>query len=103
MNGGQFPIAVDEGVYPENTRYPLERGRVIFPQSEVDLSSSIRDVWLEAIGGEQGVADGNGLYFGGLVTFGRIQAAKKKESMREGGIVEGAGDRVRSWAVRHSK
>ncbi len=101
-NGGQFPIAVDREVYPPHTRYPTRNGKIDFPQSEVDLPSSIRDVWLDTIGREKGVAAGNALYFGGMVTLGKIQQAKKKERIKEGGGVERAGDSLRSFLVRHS-
>jgi|GEM_PF-2882969 len=103
VNGGKFPIALDRGVYPDYARYPEKNGKIDFPQSELGLSSSIRQVWIDEIEGEQGVRAGNGLYFGGLVTLGKIREAKKKEKQREGGVLERAGDRARSWIVRHTK
>ena len=100
-NGAAFPIAVDRRVYPEHTRYPVKGDQVNFPQSELNLPSSIREVWLDAIGGEKGVAEGNGIYFGGLVTLGKIRAAKKREEQREGGRLERAGDWLRGRVVSH--
>ncbi len=75
MNGGSFPLAVDEGVYPVHNRYPVEGGNPLLPQSELNLSSSVREAWFKAIGEKQGLIDGNGLYFGGLVTFCGIRKA----------------------------
>lgn len=69
VNGKYLPIALDKEAYPVHNRYPVEIGKVIFPDSEKRLLSSIRDKWLEAIEGEAGVAAGNGLYFGGVFTL----------------------------------
>lgn len=105
VNGGKFPLALDEGVYPLHTRYPVKNGVVEFPVSEADLHSSMQEVWLREIGGQEGVAAGNGLYFGGIVNLGRIREAKKKEKQRErkGGNLERTGDKVRSWFIKREK
>ncbi|MCU0640639.1 MAG: hypothetical protein MUC35_00940 [Candidatus Margulisbacteria bacterium] len=103
VNGGTFPLALDSGVYPPHTRYPVKHGQPVFPQSEIDRPSQIRHSWLEAIGGERGVQEGNGLYFGGLVTLGAIRSAKRREKERDGGgVIEQTGDRLRSWLVSRS-
>jgi hypothetical protein len=104
VNGGSFPIAVDQQVYPSHVRYPVKDGQVIFPQSEIDLPTSIRQVWLNMLGGEAGVTQGNGLYFGGLVTFGRIQDAKSREQQREGGgLLERTGDWLRRSIISRDR
>lgn len=104
VNGGSFPIAADRQVYPANTRYPVKDGKVLLSQSEIDLPTSIRQVWLDMLGGEEGVAQGNGLYFGGLVTFGRIQDAKKREKEREGGgVMERTGNWLRQSIISRDR
>ena len=105
VNGGKFPLALDDGVYPLHTRYPVKNGVVEFPVSEVDLHSSMQEVWLREIGGQEGVAGGNGLYFGGIVNLGRIREAKKREKQRERevGNLEMTGDKVRGWLVKRGK
>lgn len=69
VNGKYVPVALDKAVYPVHNRYPVEAGKVIFPDSEKALLSAIRSNWLEAIEGEAGIAAGNGLYFGGVFTL----------------------------------
>lgn len=103
VNGGMFPLAVDHGVYPPHNRYPIVDGRPVLSQKEVNLSSGVKDAWFEAIGGEKGLAEGNSLYFGGLVTFGGIREAKRREKEREGSALFNLGDRTRGWLVRMSK
>jgi len=59
---------VDHGVYTENTRYPVDGdGRIVFPVDESSEGQVFYD-WLGAIGGEEGLREGNGLYFIGKVT-----------------------------------
>jgi hypothetical protein len=98
-----FAVAVDEGVYPQNARYPIVDGRVDFSPSEMALPSQIRKEWLSAIGGEQGIADGNGIYFAGNLTAGVIMAEKIREMRREGLIIERIGDNLRMWLLAHGK
>jgi hypothetical protein len=58
-----------KGVYPVHNRYPVKGGRVVFPESEKTSPGSIREKPLGAIGGETGVAVGNGLYFAGVFSL----------------------------------
>ena len=104
VNGGKFPIAVDHEVYPPHTRYPVRSGSVAFPLREKNLPGSIRETWLETIGGEEGVMAGNGLYFGGLVTIRKIREAKKKEKLRDGkvGRADRAAGKLRNLLIRRS-
>jgi|GEM_PF-6231653 len=100
INGGEFPLALDPGVYPPHARYPVNRGVVDMPQSELSLPAAIRERWLETIGGYGGLADGNGLYFAGVLNYGRIREAKRREQRRQGGsALKRLGERVRRRMV----
>jgi hypothetical protein len=105
VNGGCFPIAMDPGVYEPRTRYAVRDGQVQFPASEKEHSSPvIRQAWLDAIGGEEGVANGNSLYFGGLVNIWRIYKAIMRERAQEqtglAGLLERGAERVRGGIVK---
>lgn len=88
VNGHQFAVAADRGVYPPHNRYPEKNGRIVFPQREQNLSSSIWQAWLDVIGGDTGIIAGNGLYFVGCCGFGNILAAKKRERQKAGRLLE---------------
>lgn len=106
VNATPFAIAADVGVYPAHTRYPMRDGKVVLPQSEVNLPKEVIEAWLDAIGGEEGVAAGNSLYFGGMVTLNRIRAAKSHEKRRQRGgqgTIESALDNFRSFIVRKTR
>ncbi len=81
LNANTF---LDRGVYPPHNRYPLDdEGKAIIPQKEKELCTF--PLFMELIGGEEGLKNGNSLYIIGQVTFGKIREAKKREVRREGG------------------
>jgi len=103
--GKTIITALDEGVYPRENRYPAEEGRVVFPDSEVDLQRRLGqqdafNLWLEKMGGEQGVIAGNGLYFLGHLTPFVIGGARMREQGKELGPVWSLGDKLRGWAIK---
>lgn len=44
-------------------------GKVVLSRSEALLSPAVRATWLDVMGGEEGIAAGNGLYFGGVFSI----------------------------------
>lgn len=69
IHGKFIPVALDRGVYRPHTRYPVVGGKVVLSRSEALLSPAVRATWLDVMGGEEGIAAGNGLYFGGVFSI----------------------------------
>lgn len=90
-------VAKDEGVYPEENRYPIDQGgKVILPEFEQALPLSTIEPWHKAIGGDTGIGEGNGLYFVGLLTPFEIGAAKFSETSKERSSIRKIGDKIRN-------
>ncbi|MFA4966774.1 MAG: hypothetical protein WC624_00940 [Candidatus Margulisiibacteriota bacterium] len=92
---------LDRGVYPPNTRYPQDsKGNVVIPASERQLATFPQ--WLELIGGEQGLKDGNAIYLTGKLSYNDIRRSRKKEADKfsGGSAVEKFGDWIRGVIVR---
>ncbi|MBU1616384.1 MAG: hypothetical protein KKF06_01210 [Candidatus Margulisbacteria bacterium] len=96
--------AVDVGVYPPANRYASENNRVVFSQDEHRLPRKTFEPWLKAIGGEEGIINGNALYMLGQLDPMIILRAKIREEARdrEGkvGRVEDLLNRLRSILIK---